>query len=143
MYSRILVALDHSGIDAVVLRHVTELVRLCGGTLVLYRVAHYHTRDSRAHEVQEAEEYLAALKAQLDAGGIPCETALGQGEPAHAISEDSGRLGCDLVVLGVHGHGAVQRFVLGSVAEDVKRMSHVPLLLVPGPHPGVPGPPPD
>jgi nucleotide-binding universal stress UspA family protein len=130
VYKRILVALDHSEADRVIIDHVEQLARVCGSTVVLYRVAHYHTRDSRAHEMEEAEEYLGALDAELGKQGIPCETAIGQGEPAHAIAEDAEKLECDLIAMPIHGHSSLARFVLGSVAEGVKRATKIPVLMV-------------
>ncbi len=132
MYSRILVALDHSDVDQVILDHVRRLALALGSTVVLYRVAHYHTRDSRSHELGEASEYLAELKGILTDQGIPCETAIGRGEPAHAICEDAARLRCELIAMGIHGHSALERLVMGSVAEDVKRHTTLPLLLLRG-----------
>lgn len=131
MYKRIMVALDHSDVDDVLLAHAEGLAKALGSVLVLYRVAHYHTRDSRTHEMSEAEEYLAKLEERIKASGVNCETAIGQGEPAHAISEDAESLRCDLIAMGTHGHSSLLRFVLGSVAEDLKRISSIPILIVP------------
>lgn len=135
MYKRILVALDHSRVDETILQHVTKLARELGSSVILYRVAHYHTRDSRTHELEEAEEYLAELKERMTNEGVACETAIGQGEPGHAIAEDAEKLGCDLIAMPIHGHSSVIRWVLGSVAEDVKRLTSIPLLLVKAPRP--------
>lgn len=110
-----------------------ELARVCGSTIVLYRVAHYHTRDARHHELEEAEQYLGELRARVEEAGLPCETAIGQGEPGHAISEDAERLKCELIAMSLHGHSPLLRFILGSVAEDVKRLSAVPVLMVKAP----------
>ncbi len=134
LYARILIALDHSEVDETILGHVEELARICGSTVVLYRVAHYHTRDSKAHELEEADGYLKELKQRFDKAKIPCETVIGQGEPAHAISEDAERLGCDLIAMPLHGHSGLARFVLGSVAEEVKRTSNIPILMVKARH---------
>ncbi|MCC6484025.1 MAG: universal stress protein [Armatimonadetes bacterium] len=135
MYKRILVALDHSRVDDATLEHISRLARELGSTLILYRVAHYHTRDSKAHEMEEAEAYLAKIRARMAQEGLDCETAIGQGEPGHAIAEDAEKLNCDLIVIGTHGHSSLMRWVMGSVAEDVKRLTHIPLLLVKAPRP--------
>lgn len=37
---------------------------------------------------------------------------------------------CDLIVMGSHGRGGIQRAILGSVAEGVLRHSNVPVLIV-------------
>jgi hypothetical protein len=37
----------------------------------------------------------------------------------------------DLIVVGSHGHGAVRRFLLGSVADRVFKSSACPVMVVP------------
>ena len=38
---------------------------------------------------------------------------------------------CDLIVMGTHGRRGLRRMMLGSDAESVVRLSHIPVLLVP------------
>lgn len=38
--------------------------------------------------------------------------------------------GADLLVVGSHGHGAIGRLLLGSVANDIIRHASVPVLVV-------------
>ena len=51
--------------------------------------------------------------------------------PAHATLELAGQLQPYAVVLGTHGRRGFQRFVLGSVAEEVIRKATCPVLAVP------------
>lgn len=53
---------------------------------------------------------------------------IGIGNPAHAIVESS--IDYDLIVMSTHGRTGFKRFLLGSVAEKVLRMSNVPVLIV-------------
>ena len=57
-------------------------------------------------------------------------TVVGRGEPADDTVEQATKLGCDLIAMGTHGHGALKRAVLGSFAEKVRHATDVPLLLV-------------
>src|SRR5690606_13054113 len=50
--------------------------------------------------------------------------------PAESIVEAAHDLGADLVVLGSHGAGGVDRFLLGSVVEKVSRSAPCPVLVV-------------
>lgn len=53
---------------------------------------------------------------------------LGIGNPAHAIVETSADY--DLIVMSTHGRTGFSRFLLGSVAEKVLRLSHKPVLVI-------------
>jgi len=53
---------------------------------------------------------------------------LGIGNPAHAIIETSADF--DMIVMSTHGRTGFTRFLLGSVAEKVLRLSHKPVLVV-------------
>jgi nucleotide-binding universal stress UspA family protein len=44
--------------------------------------------------------------------------------------------GCDLIVLGSHGHGRLRRLLRGSLTEEVVRNAHCPVLVVKAPAPG-------
>lgn len=132
LYSRILVPLDGSAIDDVVLDHVVELARLCEAEVVLLRVAHYHTRDERVHEIEEAQGCLAGADRRLKDSGLRVRTVVGQGEPAAAILAQARALDVDLIAMATHGHGALQRLFAGSVADKVRHASDVPLLLIKG-----------
>ena len=50
---------------------------------------------------------------------------------AAAITEEAARQGADLIVMATRGHGAVQRWLLGSVAAAVVRAAETPIILVP------------
>jgi nucleotide-binding universal stress UspA family protein len=52
------------------------------------------------------------------------------GPAAEAILRDARKWGADLIVMGTHGRRGLRRVVLGSDAEQVVRMSKVPVLLV-------------
>jgi nucleotide-binding universal stress UspA family protein len=44
------------------------------------------------------------------------------------------KFGCDLIVIGSHGHGRLQRLLHGSLMDDVVRNAHCPVLVVKAPH---------
>jgi len=58
------------------------------------------------------------------------ETALVEGAPSHQIMEYAEESDCDLIVMGTHGRGGLDRLLLGSVAERVVRSATVPVLTV-------------
>lgn len=130
LYARILVTLDGSAVDEPLLDDIERLAQVLGSTVILLRVAHYHTRDSRVAEEDEARADLASAAARLEGHGFPVETVLGRGEPDAVIVEQAEALKADLIAMGTHGHGWLERQVLGSVADHVRHRSDVPLLLV-------------
>ncbi len=58
-------------------------------------------------------------------------TAVVPGRPAHELVGYAETHGADLIVMGTHGYGAVRRFLLGSVADQVLRQATCPVLVVP------------
>lgn len=66
----------------------------------------------------------------LKAGRGTTETVLLEGDPRHRIPALAQRKAPALVVLGTHGRGAVDRFVLGSTSEGVLKHSSEPALTV-------------
>jgi nucleotide-binding universal stress UspA family protein len=49
-----------------------------------------------------------------------------------SVADEAGNWGADLIVLGTHGRRGIGRVLLGSGAEQVMRMSPVPVLMVRG-----------
>ena len=58
------------------------------------------------------------------------ERVLVEGTPSEEIIDYAEEADCDLVVMGTHGRGGIDRLLLGSVAERVVRTSPVPVLTV-------------
>jgi nucleotide-binding universal stress UspA family protein len=58
------------------------------------------------------------------------ERIVTEGSPAKTIVEHAVETDCDLILMGTHGRGGIDRLLLGSVAERVVRSSRVPVLTV-------------
>ena len=139
MYARILVPLEHSYADQAILTHVRPLARLCGASLVLMHVADgWAARHLKALTLAESEElradrdYLESLAATLAGEGFEAEALLGAGDPAGEIVAAAERERCDLIAMATHGHRFFADVVYGSVADEVRHRSLVPVLLVRG-----------
>ena len=52
------------------------------------------------------------------------------GHAPEVIAKQAKKLGCDLIIMGSHGHGNLMNLVTGSVATQVLARSTVPVLLV-------------
>ncbi len=132
VYDHILVPLEGGETDAAVLEHVGRLAEACGADVTLLRVAHYHTRDQRACELEDAETDLTSAAEQLRRRGITVHTEILSGEPQQVIVEQAAKMQPDLIAMATHGHGWAKRMVLGSVADHVRHNTDVPLLLLKG-----------
>lgn len=137
MYRRILVPLENSRTDDVIVTHVMALARHCGAAIVLIHVADgFVARNLDQLDLRESEEirrdraYLDTVVARVTAGGLSAEAVLAGGEPATEICAAAEREHCDLIAMGTHGHRLVKDILYGSVANEVRHRSMVPVLLV-------------
>lgn len=137
MYQRILVPLEHSACDAVILDHVRQLARLCGSSLLLIHVADgwaarnlepLHLRESE--EMRSDREYIEHCCATLRADGFEADSVLAGGEPAVEIAAAADREACDLIAMAVHGHKGLQDVIYGQTANRVRHLTAVPVLMV-------------
>jgi nucleotide-binding universal stress UspA family protein len=79
------------------------------------------------------EESDAAMKPAIEllhARGVTFHAAKLVGEAAPEIVRHAHASGCDLIVMGTHGHGAMASLVLGSVTTQVVSASKVPVLVL-------------
>ena len=139
MYKRILVPLEHSPYDETILAHVRKLALHCGASLVLIHVADgWAARNVMQLNLRESEEmrldreYLEQTCASLKAEGFDVESLLAGGDPSKEIAEAAAREQCDLIAMSTHGHKFIKDMLYGSVANEVRHLSRIPVLLVRG-----------
>jgi nucleotide-binding universal stress UspA family protein len=139
MYHKILVPLENSPYDAAILDHVRGLARWCGATIVLIHVADgFAARNAGALKLRESEEmrgdreYLDRLCGELRKDGMNADCVLAGGDPSREIVDAAQREGCDLIAMSTHGHRFVKDVLFGSVANEVRHSTRVPVLLVRG-----------
>jgi nucleotide-binding universal stress UspA family protein len=139
VYKRILVPLDNSPTDGPIVAHVQELARHCGASLLLIHVADgFAARNLQQLELKESEEikkdrdYLDEVAARMSATGLEVDAILASGDPTDEIIAAAVREKCDLIAMGTHGHRFLKDVFFGSVANEVRHQSLVPVLLVRG-----------
>jgi nucleotide-binding universal stress UspA family protein len=137
MYRRILVPLENSQYDELVLSHVRMLAQTFDSTVVLIHVADgFAARNLRAltlresQEMQEDRSYLELQAASLRGEGIDAEPLLAGGDPASEIAAAADREKCDLIAMAVHGHKGLQDLIYGQTANGVRHKTTVPVLMV-------------
>ncbi|MFB6127740.1 MAG: universal stress protein [Halolamina sp.] len=62
--------------------------------------------------------------------GIDTRVAIQQGTPHSAIQRYAADRGVDLIIMGTHGRGRVEQFLLGSITERTIRTADVPVITV-------------
>ena len=110
--------------SSIVLTNVQEPAHLY--ELVLTTDAEVIARASAAagdHILQPALELVRQA-------GLECECEVAQGDPAHTIVDVCERYGCELIVLGAQGSGALRSALLGSVSNQVLHAAGVPVMIV-------------
>ncbi len=137
MYQHILIALENSAADEVILDHIKPLAKLTGARLLLLHVADgWVARNYDRLELAESEEmredraYLAARAAELRAEGFTVDYLLALGEPADEVIKVATERGVDLVAMSTHGHRFISDLLHGSTADKVRHQVDVPVLLL-------------
>jgi nucleotide-binding universal stress UspA family protein len=65
--------------------------------------------------------------------GVTVRTKVVEGQPADEIVREAQAENADIIVTATHGWTGWRRYIFGSVAEKVVRLSTCPVLTVPGP----------
>ena len=140
----ILVATDFGEAADTALGYGRELATRFGATLHVLHVAENvyitafgaETYASFAPDMQRDIEQAAQRKlheALIDSDGSGPKTVpavMTSGAPAFAIVDYARDHDIELIVMGTHGRGVVQQFLMGSVAERVVRLAPCPVLTV-------------
>lgn len=142
MYRRILVALDHTNADAVLLPHIRDLARMTGAEVLLVHVAdgwaarNYERLNlAESEEIREDRAYLERTGAALRAdSGLTVTTRLAMGDPPREILRLANEEQCDLIAMTTHGHRLIGDILFGSTIEYVRHRCKAPLLIVTAAH---------
>ncbi|HMQ33552.1 MAG TPA: universal stress protein [Chloroflexaceae bacterium] len=148
---RLLVPLDGSERSEQALPHAALFARLLEASVCLLHVVTADEQQSFAARqeqlralylphwqplpVPEAvrrhdEAYLVRKVQLLREAGVTAAGELACGDPAEAIVAATGQPDVAMVVMATHGRGGMSRWLLGSVAHKVLRLSSCPLLAV-------------
>ena len=140
MYQRILVPVENSPYDEVILTHIRKLARTCNdASIVLIHVADgWAARNINQLDLRESEEmrgdreYIENIADTLVSEGYQAEAILAGGDPAKEIAACAVRENCDLIAMATHGHRGLADVIHGSVASELRHISMLPVLMVRG-----------
>ena len=139
---KLLVPFDGSDHAVRALRHAVTMVQERGSGSIHVVNAHEEPRiygeiavyvsPQKMAELQKAESemVLAGADPVLEDAGVPYTKEVLIGPLGHVIAEHADAIGCDGIVIGTRGMGAIGNLVLGSVATKVLHAANVPVTLV-------------
>jgi nucleotide-binding universal stress UspA family protein len=140
MIRNILCAIDHSPSSRQAFGYAIALAKWQSARLSLLEViedapppgvSRAPKSDRVPNETRRAlERDLRRVLAARRASDVKVEILMRKGKVVQEILAQANASRSDLVVIGTHGRGGVQRLVLGSVAEKVLRLATCPVLTV-------------
>jgi manganese transport protein len=137
MYQHILIPLENSATDRIILDHVTPLVKLTGARLLLLHVADgwvarnfNQLKLAESEEMKTDREYLEKIAGELRGHGFSVQTLLALGDPPTEILKVAEGEGCDLIAMAGHGHRLFGDIFHGSTITQVRHDTSIPILVV-------------
>ena len=147
VFRRVLVPVDFSPQSEAAWELARRLARAVGAEVVLLHVfveaplysesafAAERVREAYAAGRQWVEQQLARWSGTAQQEGLAVKTLMRPGVPYEEIVATARAESADLIVIGTHGYGGVDRLLLGSVADRVIRRATCPVLSVRQPDP--------
>jgi nucleotide-binding universal stress UspA family protein len=145
MYKKIIVAVDDSETSHCALNEAVNIARISNARLYIVHVADeillgmHHLELSTTHNLDHAMSAMRSAGEKIledalaQASGVEAETILLETRKrrvSEVLVDTARELGCDLIVIGRHGQRGLALLILGSVAEQVAKLSEASVLLV-------------
>ena len=135
MYSHILIPLENSCTDNVILVHIRPLARLTKARLTFVHVADgFMARNQKdlgeSEEMRDDYQYLKRRELEFQDEGFDVKAVLLFGEPYKEILALAEKEQCDLIAMATHGHRFLSDIILGSVASDLRHSTRIPVLQI-------------
>lgn len=132
----VLIPIDFSEPSYNAIAIAQEYVEDISSLKIIHALAPLHPADPAAmwdtlsdeDRKQKVQEF---LQNKLDEMGYKeVEIKVTIGKPSTEIIDYAQEIGAELIIMPSHGRKAMSRFLLGSVAERVVRLSHCPVLIL-------------
>ena len=132
----VLIPLDFSEWSYQAIAPAKEYVEDISSLKIIHVLAPLHPADPAAmwdtlneeERKQKVQEFLHNKLKEMGYDGIQIGVTVG--DPSTEIVDYAKEMEADLIVMPSHGRKGVSRFLLGSVAERVVRLSHCPVLIL-------------
>lgn len=134
IYKHIAITVDFSKNDQLTIQHALNI----GGKEATYLLIHI-VESAGAIRLKEQvldketiydTEYLQKYQNDLQQLGYIVTIQLGFGKSANTIADLVNKTDSDLLVMGAHGHKAIQDFIFGSTVDAVRHNVKIPVLVV-------------
>ena len=132
MYKNILLLLDCSPVDRVIINHIKELAKYHKSRVHLFHVVHAHTLDQERVMTAGLKECFGEAIAVFEKENIKVDYSSVEGEPADEVLKKAEEPVWDLIAMATHGHKSFGDFIYGSVSDVLKHKVSKPLLLIHG-----------
>lgn len=132
IFRKIMVATDGSEQVKRAVRTAIEIARLSEAKLYAVYVIELGVHHSRNHPRAEGWDATTYVENVGRAANVEVESVILEGNPANEILDFAERYDIDLIVMGTHGKTGLERFLIGSVSENVVRHSEKAVLVVRG-----------
>ena len=144
IYRKIMIATDGSESVRKAVETAVEFAKLSGAKLyAVYVIASGKSlrpypkdvgweRATLEHFRAEGREATAYVENSGKTANVEVESVILEGNPAHEIVDFAEKNDIDLIIMGTLGRTGIQKFLLGSVAENVVRHSIKSVLVVRG-----------
>jgi nucleotide-binding universal stress UspA family protein len=107
--------------------HVVPVLRPGGAESVYYPSWMALNPGARQEICAELRRFVEPVRA----AGVPVEFSLREGDVVRRVVDEVRGLEADLLVMGTHGRGGFERWVLGSVTEKIIRKASCPVMTIP------------
>jgi len=88
-------------------------------------------RDVKAEAFHKEHRRLQEYARAFEAESLKVSALLIQGETVRTILHEAEKLAADLIMMGSHHKGVIQRLLLGSTSEGVLHDSEIPVMVIP------------
>jgi nucleotide-binding universal stress UspA family protein len=144
IFRKIMVATDGSELVKQAVKSAVEIAKLSEAKLYAVHViaigsySIIHSLDEKWKKTMKKQLTIKGEKATVyvenvgNAANIDVESVILEGNPANEIIDFAENKDIDLIVMGTHEKTELQRFLVGSVAENVIRHSRKAVLIIKG-----------
>lgn len=96
-----------------------------------YDVGPQSERDVLAEKFHLEHTEIQAIANNLRTEGLDATALLVRGATVDTILNEAAKLEADIIIVGSHGRGALQRLLVGSVSEGILQHAKCPILIIP------------